>query len=890
MRWRLRRGDKGLGTQGVPSAPPSAAPTNPPAPSWAALPPIAPSWAAKSPLTTGAQPIRPPLTQDRTQRPARRRAADGAPEPGRVIGLAAVVKPAAPEPSAPAAELPAYFHQQPPLRHVTARPITEHAPLTAATGDYVGEPVAPAPAPSPARVAQSFYQEQNEQRAQAANLTATTEAGAKFQQALANLHKSGLPRYIPGGEEGQPGPAERPAERPAPVEPPPASSPRPPSHRQDQPPMTHRRNSLAESRRLGLGAPMRGEAESDGGESAPPPAASQPQPTAPAAAAPEPAPPAAPMAPATATPPPEPPPPVPALEPPPVASAPVAPPVPEPPDAPPVPESARTAPRHRADPDDTTDSSGPEGGGGPLEPRPPLRPIPTVRPVAGGDVRAAARTTPLVFRAAMRPAAAAPSEVTVTRAPERAVVSRPPAELAHALRTSHGVDVADVPVRRDSDAGSEARQRQARAFTRGATVYLPDDAGPVTSPTARGLLAHELVHAAQQRRFGGSLPGEDTTEGRVLEAEALAAERMYSAASPDLHVTAEPVGPAPETPLVHATPPVSASWVEERIVQHATTPPPVISPSVEPMRADIEKLADYTARQVVAEQATTTTVPDSHVTPPVHIPGLNDQAPPGLTGATHLPLAAKTTSTVSSITRGPVPDENQREQQYLDVINAEHTRRGEPTQLELDAEDRERMYELWGNPGTTSGGGGAGAADDTPRAKTYTQWVAGQGFVSTGPDAEAARSHMRSAWGTMGGLGAALVPTVFAENDAQNTIVTDAQGRPVPAAAADGTAAASGAATAPAALPAGAGTPTATATTPAATAPGPSKQLSLSDALKGLVGIAPSDSQPAAEPPIDLTRLDMEELSVRIYNHLRRRLRQELLVDRERAGLLTDYR
>jgi hypothetical protein len=149
---------------------------------------------------------------------------------------------------------------------------------------------------------------------------------------------------------------------------------------------------------------------------------------------------------------------------------------------------------------------------------------------------------------------------------------------------------------------------------------------------------------------------------------------------------------------------------------------------------------------------------------------------------------------------------------------------------------------------------------------------------------------MRSAWGTMGGLGAALVPTVFAENDAQNTIVTDAQGRPVPAAAADGTAAASGAATAPAALPAGAGTPTATATTPAATAPGPSKQLSLSDALKGLVGIAPSDSQPAAEPPIDLTRLDMEELSVRIYNHLRRRLRQELLVDRERAGLLTDYR
>jgi len=34
----------------------------------------------------------------------------------------------------------------------------------------------------------------------------------------------------------------------------------------------------------------------------------------------------------------------------------------------------------------------------------------------------------------------------------------------------------------------------------------------------------------------------------------------------------------------------------------------------------------------------------------------------------------------------------------------------------------------------------------------------------------------------------------------------------------------------------------------------------------------------------------MDDLAVRIYDRLRSRLRRELLVDRERAGLLTDFR
>jgi hypothetical protein len=40
----------------------------------------------------------------------------------------------------------------------------------------------------------------------------------------------------------------------------------------------------------------------------------------------------------------------------------------------------------------------------------------------------------------------------------------------------------------------------------------------------------------------------------------------------------------------------------------------------------------------------------------------------------------------------------------------------------------------------------------------------------------------------------------------------------------------------------------------------------------------------------DLERIDLDELTARLYDRLRSRLRLELLIDRERAGLLTDFR
>ena len=50
------------------------------------------------------------------------------------------------------------------------------------------------------------------------------------------------------------------------------------------------------------------------------------------------------------------------------------------------------------------------------------------------------------------------------------------------------------------------------------------------------------------------------------------------------------------------------------------------------------------------------------------------------------------------------------------------------------------------------------------------------------------------------------------------------------------------------------------------------------------------DDHPSGHEQLDLDHLDLDELSARIYGRLRRRLRAELLIDRERAGLLTDFR
>lgn len=100
-----------------------------------------------------------------------------------------------------------------------------------------------------------------------------------------------------------------------------------------------------------------------------------------------------------------------------------------------------------------------------------------------------------------------------------------PYDLLDAVRRAQGVDISDVPIRRGPEVADEARLLGARSFTRDAEVFLPAQEGSPDGPVARGLLAHELTHAAQQRALGSALPAEDSEAGRALEAQAVAAER-----------------------------------------------------------------------------------------------------------------------------------------------------------------------------------------------------------------------------------------------------------------------------------------------------------------------------------------------------------------------------
>ncbi|HZC72426.1 MAG TPA: hypothetical protein VE442_17145 [Jatrophihabitans sp.] len=53
---------------------------------------------------------------------------------------------------------------------------------------------------------------------------------------------------------------------------------------------------------------------------------------------------------------------------------------------------------------------------------------------------------------------------------------------------------------------------------------------------------------------------------------------------------------------------------------------------------------------------------------------------------------------------------------------------------------------------------------------------------------------------------------------------------------------------------------------------------------------AATNRTPHGLPAISTDRIDMDQLTARLYERLRSRLRTELLIDRERAGLLTDFR
>jgi hypothetical protein len=133
----------------------------------------------------------------------------------------------------------------------------------------------------------------------------------------------------------------------------------------------------------------------------------------------------------------------------------------------------------------------------------------------------------------------------VQRAPETV-----PSALGQALQPIGG-HLADVRVHRDQPTVQAAADRlQARAFTVGGEIHLPARHGPLESPPAQALLAHELVHVVQQRRLGPARPAEHTTPGQELEREAMAVERAITVQGLHQQAGGGTGGAPPALPLV----------------------------------------------------------------------------------------------------------------------------------------------------------------------------------------------------------------------------------------------------------------------------------------------------------------------------------------------------
>jgi hypothetical protein len=229
------------------------------------------------------------------------------------------------------------------------------------------------------------------------------------------------------------------------------------------------------------------------------------------------------------------------------AVAPAAPPVAAPPPPPHAdkhdPEDAGLRPAHMPPPRETRPRE--------LEPQPaqrasaaappqtppvpltaPLGRAPTERHVPQGRPRPHPMPTPTDpptqrRRSTQTPRATRPSAPLVSR---RAIarVQRAAEEVPHAVRVEVerrlGADLSGARVHRGSESGEAARELRARAFTLDSEIHVPSHHGPLYSGPGRSLVAHELVHVAQQRRLGGTLPSEDSPAGRALEAEALSIE------------------------------------------------------------------------------------------------------------------------------------------------------------------------------------------------------------------------------------------------------------------------------------------------------------------------------------------------------------------------------
>jgi hypothetical protein len=400
----------------------------------------------------------------------------------------------------------------------------------------------------------------------------------------------------------------------------------------------------------------------------------------------------------------------------------------------------------------------------------------------------------------------------------RATTITPPAGVAAAITSRHGVDVSNVLVHRGPDVSTAARSLGARAFTRGGEVYLPDDAGSLDTPKARGLLAHELVHAVQQRTLGSALPALSTPASAALEAEAVAAEHEHSGQGTHTHAASQPlVHPALTQVITQAArtvgvqlAPLETSSSFSFASEPASAPAqPSTSdtrlPLSEPVRQEMDLIAEANAIRVFEQWTNPDLGGAGFDANPV-----GGQAFPGATVESFPPSAPAELPAVQNSAA-----EQEMANQILHVINLDRASKGEPTLSALDEATLEQVRRT--------------IAEQNVAATTRMAIFGASSAVG----AEAAyRTEMENS-GPAG-----RVADIRQPSESGDTAMTFDAGTPAPA--------------------------------EFATAAGHDSAL--------------RDGQ------VDIERIDLEELSTRLYDKIRSRLRLELLVDRERSGLLSDFR
>jgi hypothetical protein len=689
------------------------------------LPPLPITITAAAPLVAGPPPVRPPLL---SHPPVPRDARAIPPATGRVEGLATVA-PRIEEPPAP----PVVVVAPEPVRQLVHRkvrsgPPVERAAMVEAVGGYVGEPREPAvPHRAP-----------------------------------------GWMRYVPEWlSQSTPDPD------PVPSAPEPANKPdflRPPPEpkkkvveavRQDavdtvdteRPAQPKRRPTLGQTRRLGLGAPLRHRPE----EQAEPPAeVPEPAPTPPA----------------------------------------------------PVAEVAES-------PEETDDE--PEAEPPPPRPEPP----PLLHP------RPAEAVTP--------PQPEPPPPPAATPAPpiHRPRAAAVPTDLASALRGPHSVDVSAIPVHRGPTVSAEARSLGARAFTRGGEVFLPDEAGPIDAPKARGLLAHELVHAVQQRTLGHALPSSSTVAGAQLEAEAVAAEHQHSGHSapsmvhpsvPRMLTQAAQAAGVQLAPLIpDSIPAVVPAQVAQAAAPAVTEAASTVHTLTAPARQEVDTIAQESAGKVI-EQWTN----------------------PALGGTGFgVPGTAAAGRTPPNLIPGGIPGRlpgGQNADAIANLLRQLGGAAGLPTGPQLPGAGQ-------GSPLSTAAGLVGGALSGGGIDSLIS---AAPGLIS---------QELRGALSSAGGIGPELSAAVGV---AGSLLGIDS----------------------PPAVP-----PQPSPVSEAGVARQDATQPRTDPVVPEPKARASAEKDESEEDEnVDLSKIDMEELSARLYDRLRSRLRLELLIDRERAGLLTDFR